>query len=332
MVRRWINPCEIVVATPAIGQHGGPARHGIADEWRQTCARRIRNTTHPYPSDALGRPQLDGDRNQRLASRRTTATLAAMFFTANQGFINFHLTVQAIAIRPNHRRAKAVRHRPRRLVGAEAQQALKRLGRDPILRRDHVPRNSEPNRQRCTSAVEDRPRGHRHTTPTAFTPKPPVTHPPTLGGFAVRANETVWPAQPIEIVETGVIIGKPCAQVGIVTRVIVTALEGRGRKLLCHTYILCLPHSDGHPTLEINATEPAINDYPEVHTATAAKNVSSTQEVNSAPLIFIMRAAASRTFSSCANSSNQNLAGSAAVLSGWRNTPSGPKHVQLQRT
>lgn len=237
---------EIVVATPAIGQHGGPARHGIADEWHQTCARRIRNTKHPYPSEALGRSQLDGDRNQRLASR-TTATLAAMFFTANQGFINFHLTAQAIAIWTNHRRAKAVQHRPRRLLGAEAQQALKRLGRNPILRRGHVPGNSEPNRQRCTSAVEDRPRGHRHTTPAAFTPKPPVTHPPTLGGSAARANETVWPAQPIKIVETGVIIGKPRAQLGIVTRVIVTALESRGRKLLRHPYILCLPHSDGHP-------------------------------------------------------------------------------------
>jgi hypothetical protein len=51
---------------------------------------------------------------------------------SSQGFINFNLTAQAIVIRTNHRRAKAVQHRPRRLIGAEAQQALKRLGRDPI--------------------------------------------------------------------------------------------------------------------------------------------------------------------------------------------------------
>lgn len=86
-----------------------------------------------------------------------------------------------------------------------------------------------------------------------------VTHPPTLGGFAARANETVWPAQPIERVETGVIIGKPCAQLGIV---IVTALEGRGRKLLRHTYILCLPHSDGHPPFKnFNASSPTLQRW-----------------------------------------------------------------------
>ena len=170
-----------------------------------------------------------------------------MLFAANQSFINFHLTAKPVAVRANHRCAEAVQHRPGRLVRTEAQQALERLCRDTVLRRCHVPGNGEPNRERRTGAVEDRPHGHRYATPTAFTPEPPVAHPPVPGGPAKRAHKTGWPAQPLKVVETGVIVGKPCAELSIIARVIPAGLENRGRQLLRHNCILCLPHSDGHP-------------------------------------------------------------------------------------
>ena len=127
-------------------------------------------------------------------------------------------------------------------VGTEPQQTLERLCRDAVLRRGHGPGHHEPNRQWCARAVENRPSGHRHAAPTAFTPKPSVTYAPTLGGTAARANKFLWPAQPLKIIETGVVIGKPCAQLGIVTRVIATSLERGCRKRFQHPYILCLPH------------------------------------------------------------------------------------------
>jgi hypothetical protein len=117
---------EIIVATPTIGQHGCPMFHNITNEWHQARTRRIRDATHAYASEALGRQYLDSNGNKRLASC-TTPTLTAMLFTANQGFINFHLTAKPVAVRANHRCPKAVQHSPGCLVGSEAQQALERL-------------------------------------------------------------------------------------------------------------------------------------------------------------------------------------------------------------
>jgi hypothetical protein len=60
---------EIIVATPAIGRHGCPVLHNITDKWHQARTRRIRDTTHAYVSEALGRQHLDIDGNKRLAFR-----------------------------------------------------------------------------------------------------------------------------------------------------------------------------------------------------------------------------------------------------------------------
>jgi len=75
----------------------------------------------------------------------------------------------------------------------------------------------------------------------------------------------------------------------------------------------------------------AVKCYPGGHTATAAKNVSSTQEVNSVPFLSFEPLPA-KISHACAYNPNQNLAGGGAVLSGWLITPSGPKLAQLQCT
>jgi len=236
---------EIVVATPAIvNTVARTPRH------RRRMAPNLRLTHQEHNASVPVRSP--GETAARWRQPPATCVphhghACRPVFTAHQGFIHFHLTAQAIAIG----RTIAVRSgaasstpsgRSRSPTGAEASWPR------PHSSPRSCTRPREPNRQRCASAVEDRPavtdtrrlqRSHqnrRHSSANS-------------GWFRSAANETVWPAQPIEIVQTGVIIGKPCAQFGIVTRVIVTALESRGRKLLRHTYILCLPHSDGHPLL-----------------------------------------------------------------------------------
>lgn len=183
----------------------------LRHDWRQARTRRIRDAIHAYASEALGRQYLDSNVNKRLASC-TTPTLTDMLFTANHGFINLHLTAKPVAVRANYRCPKAVQHRSGCLAGSEAQQTLEQLCRDTVFHRSHVPSNGEPNCERRTSAMEDCPHGHRYTTSAMFTPEPPITHAPAPSGPAARAHKTVRPAQPLKIVETGVIIGKPCAQ------------------------------------------------------------------------------------------------------------------------
>ncbi len=232
---------EFVVPTPTIGQHGCPLNHCLTDKWHETRSRCVSNAAHANAPEAFRREDFDRNRNQRFASR-ASSPLATMLFAANQRLIDFNLTAQSVTVWTNHRRAQAVQHRPDRLVGTEPQQALERLGRDAVLRRGHRPGHHEPNRQWCARTVEDRPSGHRHAAPTRFAPEPSVTHMPTVGGSATRANELLWPAQPLKIVETGGIVRKPCTQLGIVTRVIATGLESGCRKRLQHPYMLYLPH------------------------------------------------------------------------------------------
>ena len=240
---------KLMVATPAIGHDRCSRRHRITDEWHPARPRGIRNPTPAPAPKPLGRQHLDGDRDPRFSSC-TPPTLALLRFTAHPGCIHFHLTAPAIASQANHRRPKAMQHRPSRRVGTKAQPVLEHLGRATLFRRRHGPGHREPDRHQRPRAVEDRPHGHRHPTPAAFAPEPSIAHPPTLVSSAARANKTAWPAEPFERVNTGVIIGKPCAKLSLVTRLIATGLESRDRLLLRHAYILYLPHSDGYPLSE----------------------------------------------------------------------------------
>ena len=237
---------QVVVAAPAIGQHRRAMLHHITHERHQTGTRGIRHTTHPDAAEARGRKNLDGDDDDGLTSR-TATTLAASFLPATERFIDFHLAAEAVATSAHHRCPKAVQHRPGRLVGTEAQEPVQSLGRDAVRRRGHVPGDREPDRERRACAVENGSCGHRHPTPAALAPEPPVTHPPTAGGLAARAHEAVRPAQPLDIVEASLVVGEPRTQLCVATRVVAAGPQTGGRPLRRHPYILCQPHSDGYP-------------------------------------------------------------------------------------
>jgi len=146
-------------------------------------------------------------RPQGLSHRHHAHAFRHALRPANQDFIHFHPTGKAVTVRPNHCGTKAMQHRPGRLVGTEAQDTLKRLCRNTVFPRGHVPRNREPDCERSPRAMEDCSRCHRHATSAGLTPEPFVTESPAPTASAVRAHETMRPAQPIKIVETGSIIG-----------------------------------------------------------------------------------------------------------------------------
>jgi len=89
--------------------------------------------------------------------------------------------------------------------------------------------------------VEDRAGDRRHA-PGAATARPAaVREPPGSRPTAVRADEDVQPAEPVEVVETGGVIGEPAQQVGVGARVV-----GPGpRQTSRHSRSLL--HSDGGP-------------------------------------------------------------------------------------
>jgi hypothetical protein len=133
----------------------------------------------------LGLVELDRDRDPRL--RLGLPTGRSCFVAADVGLVDLDAPRQALAPRAHHRHAEAVQHRPRRLVGAEAQHALKPQRRDTLLLASHLPRGDEPHRQRRARTVKDRPRGRKGLPATACALAPTVAQPPANVAAAHRA-------------------------------------------------------------------------------------------------------------------------------------------------
>jgi len=68
--------------------------------------------------------------------------------------------------------------------------------------------------------VKDRASCGGDTTNTHFAPPSSAFHAPGRGASTIRANKTVWPANPIKVAKAGTIIRKPRQKLGVVARVI----------------------------------------------------------------------------------------------------------------
>ncbi len=76
------------------------------------------------------------------------------------GLIDLYQALELVAIRSDHRLAKAMQHRPCRLVAAQAQHPLQPQRISAMLLVGHVPGAGKPDPQRCSCLVEDRPSSH----------------------------------------------------------------------------------------------------------------------------------------------------------------------------
>jgi hypothetical protein len=125
-----------------------------------------------------------------------------------------------------------VKHRPRGLIAAQLEQALRSLDRDPrrLLRR-HPPRQQEPTRQRNTGLVEYSPR--RDRCPRAAARTQPVDTPrvPTFRAVAASAPDAVGPPQPLQVVQAVFLGGEPQGHLHQVPRVVPTTYRrSKGHK------------------------------------------------------------------------------------------------------
>jgi len=231
------------VRYPPVGNDDGARLDVIEQERPQRRCLCVGDDAEPAPPESLGTEQLNGRRHEHL-SRGASPPLPGLG-SANEGLIHLDISGKPIATWAHHRCPEAVQHRPGCLVGAESQEPVQRLSRDPVLRRCHVPGGCKPDREWGPGAVEEGPRGHRHSTPAALAPEPPVAHPPTAGSLAARAHEPVGPPQPLEVIEAGVVVGEPPSQLRVAGRVVASSLQFGGEWLRRHPYILCQPHSDG---------------------------------------------------------------------------------------
>jgi len=97
---------------------------------------------HPGPPVAARLAEFHRDHHQCLAQR--AAPTDARLVTAEEGLIDLDTSGEDLPAGPDHRGAVAVQHRPRCLVGAQAQQLLHRQRRHPTRIGGHVPGGREP--------------------------------------------------------------------------------------------------------------------------------------------------------------------------------------------
>lgn len=108
-----------------------------------------------------------------------------------------------------------------------------------MLLAGQLPGASEPHRQRRAGAMEDRPRRDRGLAATARALPAPARQLPAPLARARRAVPALSPAQPVEVVQAGVVVGEPGQQFTVGTGVVTSRSRMR--------HPATVPDLDGYP-------------------------------------------------------------------------------------
>src|SRR4029079_9526912 len=180
---------------------------GGLNEGQKAGARDVLDTTKTNPADALA-VLFGGDRNYGLGFGIPAAP--AFFHTANIGLVNLHRSTERVSSGANHCPAQLVQPSPGRLVTAEAKNTLQPQSTNVGLLVGDIPHCHEPHAQRLSGALKDRPSRQRRLplAPLAMQ-QSPRGHPRLAGPSAVRADESVRPAQASDILAASSVAAEP---------------------------------------------------------------------------------------------------------------------------
>ena len=162
--------------------------------------------------------QFHGNGHQHLAL--SAAPAFAVPHSSEYGFVNFHIPRQHIVSRMTDCAPKPVKHRPSCLIGAKSENSMQRFGGNAIFSGGQVPSGGKPNSKGRSGTMENCARRGRYSIAARITPPSPVLHAPTLGAVARWAREATLTSNPVQIVETGIIVVKPCQKLGVIARVV----------------------------------------------------------------------------------------------------------------
>ncbi len=231
LIMRVAEISEPVVALPGVGDHFRAPFDVIGHE-RVERSGPIGENCHPAPAEPLGFFDLDGQSNQGFLRFRPSATEPRLLAT-DVGLVNLNGSREQVPARTHECRPQSVQHRPRCLVGADFKAPLEAESRDAVLGGGEQPASGEPDRERRTRPIEDRASGHRGAMATASAHDPSVAQPPAPRVLTLRADEPLWPAQRLEVVQAGGIGPEPCLELPKRSRVVRTATGVvHSRKLL----------------------------------------------------------------------------------------------------
>jgi len=179
---------EPMIARPPVGNDRRTRLDVVGHEPVQRGGRGVSNRGHSAPAYALRLADLHRDRRQDFLAGSSAPV--ARLLTTDPSLIHLHRAAQPVTTGAHQHGSQSMQHRPGRLVRADLQGPLQAQCRYAVLRRGEHPAGRKPNRKRCPSAIENRPRRPRHAAAACPAHEPAVAQPPTVsrGGRGPTAH------------------------------------------------------------------------------------------------------------------------------------------------
>ena len=237
--------CRQRIGSQSVGEHLGAGFHIAQEEGAQCVSLSIGDDLNAATTEPFGLNLLDGHSNQHLARSASPSLSSAS--TTQHRFIDFHIARKSRALGVPNGTAKSVQHRPSRFVGAKPHETVERLGRNPVLRRRHMPGRRKPYSEGRFRAMKDCAGRCRNPPTTIFAPPSAIIHAPSCIASTVRTGKSVRPTQPVQVIKTSGIIRKPAEKISIVLGIVLPRLSLGLRSSCRHQSMLASPHSSGYP-------------------------------------------------------------------------------------
>ena len=129
---------------------------------------------------------------------------------------------------------------PRRLVASQPQESLNRQSAGSVLLVGDMPHRPEPEQQRKSAAIKDRPRRHRRLSPTPPAKPQPSAHLPRARAATPGTSKAIRPSQPFQILLARLLCRKSSLKLHQRPRI---------RFHIRPDYPLWLVESNGYPSL-----------------------------------------------------------------------------------
>jgi len=200
---------QSLVRSPTVGVDRASRVDGLLDEALQTGGGAIRHSAQTNSSKALS-VFFCGDSDQGFALRITA--LGPGRRAADESFVHFDGSLQALASRANHAPAQLVEPTPRRLIAPQSKDSLHTQGAGSGLLARHQPSGPKPNLQRQVSSLEDGARSHGGL-PAAILAGPAMPQiQPAHRSLAKRTNKATGPTQMGQVLTARILSSKPPLQ------------------------------------------------------------------------------------------------------------------------
>jgi len=211
------------VRRPSVGNDYRSWFDIILQKGAQCRSLSIRDYAKPTPSKSSGLEYFNRYGNKHFSSGASTPQ--TFFGAADQSLVNLNLPSKSFSPLSDHCFTETMQNGPSRLVRAELQESMQCFCGDTILSRCNVPCRCEPQRERRSRAMKDCSSNYRSPRSAKRTIESTIAQFPPSKLATFWAYEPLGPTEPLQVVETRIVVGEPCQHFPVAARIISTSFK-----------------------------------------------------------------------------------------------------------